>query len=60
MELFSGPYRRSDGLTACLQKQFNWNVTQIDNDEDTGGGHEHDLFNDETFARLKQQAAAGW
>ena len=39
---------------------FGWdNVTNFDNDEDTGGGWEDDLLNDSRYVEILQQAAAG-
>jgi hypothetical protein len=38
LNLFSGPYHRTDGLAAALSAHGWTNVTQIDNDAEVGGG----------------------
>ena len=60
LNLFSGPYSRSDGLTATLKSQFGWHtVDQIDNCPSSGGGWWHDLLNDETYTFLLSAAKRG-
>ena len=58
LSVFSGEYYRSGGLPKHLI-DLGWDsVTQIDNSP-KGGGWSHDLLNDETYARLKAEVAAG-
>ena len=60
LNLFSGPYTRAEGLSKRLLGQFSWkSVVDIDNDPDTSGGWDHDLLNDETFARIFGMASNG-
>ncbi|MDC0525827.1 hypothetical protein OAO87_02415, partial [bacterium] len=58
LNLFSGPYARSNGLTAKM-RAAGWEVEQVDNDGERGGGWQHDLLNDSFFARLLERARAG-
>ena len=59
LNLFSGPYKRSNGLSDRI-KQFGWNnVTDLDNDNSTGGGWADDLMNDSKYSLLLQQAKEG-
>ena len=59
LNLFSGPYKRSNGLSDRI-KQFGWNnVTDLDNDTSTGGGWADDLMNDSKYSLLLQQAKEG-
>lgn len=59
LDLMSGPYARSDGLTAEL-KACGWAQTDmIDNDGETGGGWQHDLMNDSAYAQLLAYARDG-
>ena len=44
--LFSGPYRRPDGLAAFLHK-LGFETVLLDNDPVTGGGAEGDILNDD-------------
>ena len=60
MDLFSGPYARSDGLAAALREDGWRHVDMIDNDGEKGGGWNHDLLNDEVFDKiLKLKQASG-
>ena len=54
LNLFSGPYGRAHKLSPQ-----GWQVTDIDNNGEGGGGWTHDLLNDELFAALLTQASAG-
>ena len=57
--LYSGPYDRSGGLRDRL-RGFGWtSITQVDNDDATGGGWAHSVFNDEFYSQLKSRAASG-
>ena len=59
LNLFSGPYARSNGLSDRL-RYFGWNtVTDIDNNASTGGGWADDLMNDSKYALLLQRAKDG-
>jgi hypothetical protein len=58
LNLFSGPYARSNGLATKL-RALGWQVIEIDNDGEKGGGWGHDLLNDANFHRLLVAAAAG-
>ena len=59
LNLFSGPYSRADGLAASL-KSLGWaDVAQFDNDGERGGGWDHDLLRDETYASILADAHAG-
>ena len=59
LNLFSGSYARTNGLTAKL-KQRNWaEVDDVDNDGEKGGGWSHDLLRDDFYATLLAKAAAG-
>ena len=59
LNLFSGPYARTDGLAPIL-RALGWaEVDQIDNDGEKGGGWGHDLLNDSVFSSLLAHAAAG-
>ena len=59
LNLFSGPYSRADGLAPHLRARGWAEVDQVDNDGEKGGGWEHDLLNDASFAALLSKAAAG-
>ena len=60
LNLFSGPYTRAEGISKRLKGQFSWkSVIDMDNDPDTCGGWDHDLLNDETFARILGMASNG-
>ena len=58
LDLFSGPYARSDGLAAALRDAGWRKIEMIDNDGEAGGGWAHDLFNDEKYAKLLSKARA--
>ena len=58
LNLFSGPYS-SDGNLACSLRSRGWTIQQLDNDDKVGGGWQHDLLNDETFANLLIECKAG-
>ena len=58
LNLYSGPYARADGLTAAM-RSAGWDVDQIDNDGEEGGGWAHSVLNDEAYARLLADARAG-
>ena len=59
LNLFSGKYKRSNGLSQQLT-QLGWsNVQQIDNDAEDGGGWAHDLSNDSLYAVLLDRATRG-
>ena len=49
--LFSGPYRRPDGLATFLRK-FGFEVELLDNDPVTGGGSDGDILNDDVHNNL--------
>ena len=59
LNIFSGPYARSNGLAAKLQQRGWASVEQIDNDAEKGGGWAHDLLCDSTYAALLARATAG-
>ena len=59
LNLFSGPYSRSNGLARKLTNLGWAEVVQVDNDGEQGGGWAHDLLNDELFAKLLAMARAG-
>ena len=56
--LFSGPYNRPDGLGAFLT-QIGLTPVLIDNMPCDGGGPDHDITNDEFYARLQQRVVSG-
>ena len=56
--LFSGPYRRPDGLAAFLQ-QRGFEVDQVDSDAEHGGGEDHSILNDAFFSSLYDGIRAG-
>ena len=59
LNLFSGPYKRANGLSDRI-KSFGWDsVTNLDNDTSTGGGWPDDLMNDAKYAQLMQHAKEG-
>ena len=58
LNLFSGPYRREDGLTAELQSA-GYKVIQIDNSNKDGGGRDNDVLNDYFFNSVRSDAANG-
>ena len=59
LDLFSGPYSRSDGLSAAMRAAGWKHVEMIDNDGEVGGGWKHDLLNDSVFASMLAKARAG-
>ena len=59
LNLFSGPYHRTDGLAAALSAHGWTNVTQIDNDAEVGGGWQHDVLNDATYTKLLTECSTG-
>ena len=59
LNLFSGPYKRANGLSDRI-KYFGWNdVTDLDNDASTGGGWADDLMNDSKYSMLIKHAKEG-
>ena len=58
LNLFSGPYNRTGGLTDRM-KSLGWTVEQVDNDPAAGGGWGADLSNDSVYTSLLQKAKAG-
>ena len=56
--LFSGPYRRPDGLAAFLTR-FGFEPVLLDNDPETGGGADGDILNDDVHNRLLQRVSRG-
>ena len=59
LNLFSGPYKRPDGLSAVMST-FGWdNILNIDNDQELCGGWDDDILNDSHFTELKSMGAAG-
>ena len=60
LNLFSGAYSRSEGLTPRLKRQFGWKtVINVDNDPDSSGGWAHDLLNDELYDKLLLHSSRG-
>ena len=60
LNLFSGPYVRTQGLSDRL-RYFGWNkVLDLDNNVSTGGGWADDMMNDSKFAALMAQARSGY
>ena len=57
--LYSGPYRRPDGLGAFLNK-FGMEAELVDNHPVDGGGDGHDLLNDAFFQKLMQRVGSGY
>ena len=55
--LFSGPYRRPDGLAAFLQRA-GFDVTMVDNDRASGNA-QHDLLDEAFYTQLLDQVAQG-
>ena len=55
----SGPYSRSDGLSAAMRAAGWKHVEMIYNDGEVGGGWKHDLLNDSVFASMLAKARAG-
>ena len=55
LNIFSGPYNRPDGLTAALH-QLGYDVIEVDNSTEFGGGHKHDILNDQFFNSLLHDA----
>ena len=55
--LFSGPYRRPDGLAAYL-RQHGLEVTMLDNDTKHGGEHD-DITRDDVYNALMTRVRAG-
>ena len=59
LDLFSGPYARSDGLSTAM-RDCGWKHTdKIDNDGESGGGWAHDVLNDSTYAALREKCKSG-
>ena len=59
LSLFHGPYDRLNGLPSKLKDRgWSW-VIPIDNDVERGGGHNHDLLNDQRFTMILEQAKSG-
>ena len=58
LNLFSGKYGRTDGLSAALKAQ-GYKVIEVDNSETDGGGHAHDILNDKFFNQLLEDCKAG-
>ena len=56
--LFSGPYRRPDGLAAFLTR-FGFEPVLLDNDPETGGGADGDILSDDVHNRLLQRVSRG-
>ncbi len=56
--LFSGPYKRPDGLASYLA-QHGLDCAMVDSDTITGGGAQHDLSSDRVYHRLVERAGAG-
>ena len=56
--LFSGAYRRPDGLAAFLA-QFNLEAVLVDNDTQKGGGYNHDVLNDNFYESLLRRISDG-
>ena len=56
--LFSGPYRRPDGLAAFLTK-FGLEPVLLDNDPISGGGSDGDILNDDVHNNLLQRIGRG-
>ena len=59
LSLFSGRYDRAAGLPSKLEGKGFKRVVSIDNDGETGGGWEHDVLNDASYAKLFAECAAG-
>ena len=59
LSLFSGSYSRTSGLPSKLTGNGFKRVVSIDNDGEKGGGWEHDLLNDSTYAKLFADCASG-
>jgi hypothetical protein len=59
LDLFSGPYARTDGLAAALRSDGWRHVDMIDNDGETGGGWAHCMSNDSKYSELMAKARAG-
>ena len=60
LDFFSGPYARSDGLSAAMQDCGWKHVDMIDNDGETGGGWSHDVLNDSSYSALKEKFRSGY
>ena len=58
LNLFSGAYKRDNGLSAALRDR-GYKVMDVDNSATNGGGHEHDINNDQFFASLLNMAKNG-
>ena len=56
--LFSGSYRRPDGIAAFLTRR-GLGVDMIDSDVVNGGGNPHDILNDAFFADLYDRVRRG-
>lgn len=59
LSLFSGKYTGDDNLRAVLYAAGWKHVIQRDNDAQEGGGWEHDILNDATYADMLLSARAG-
>ena len=57
--LFSGPTGRTSTLGGHLKRSGWAEVSEIDNDAETGGGWSHDLMNDAVFTSIMADAHAG-
>ena len=57
--LFSGPYRRPDGLAALLTAK-GFEVDQVDSDKLNGGGDNDNLLNDVVFTELHTKLRNGY
>ena len=58
LNLFSGQYKRPDGLTAAIQA-LGYTVVEVDNSVQHGGGHANDLLNDNFFSQLLEDCREG-
>eukprot|EP00965_Chrysotila_dentata_P122409 4045758-Pleurochrysis_carterae.AAC.1 len=56
--LFSGPFKRPDGISAFLQ-QAGLEVEMIDNHPEHGGGEKHNLLLDSVYASLLEKCSSG-
>ena len=59
LNLFSGPMRLTNGLSAHMTRLGWAQVTEVDNDERNGGGWDSDLLNDSCYADLLARARRG-
>ena len=58
LNLFSGPYNRKDGLSAHLRAR-GYTVIDADNCPTHGGGHAHDILNDQFYDKIETLATSG-